>query len=239
MPIDPRAVVAAKNNADIYEAVFVSHGLDFDRSDFAFSALSKPPPYYANLTILTPDRVEDCISKIKVVARQFDGAIGIKDSFCQLELVANGFEVLFTASWIWRSVEAQTEASTWQRVESDTELQAWESAWNSDGSPTPNRIFNTKMLAMPEVAFLVRKQNGKYLAGCIANISKDCVGISNVFCSSHQNDTYHEAAAAVAAVAPELPIVGYEAGEDLERACEAGFETVGGLRILVARSASF
>ena len=35
---------------------------------------------------------------------------------------------------------------------------------------------------------------------------------------------------------PRLPVVGYEASENLEAACRKGFEVVGNLRVLVAQT---
>ena len=45
---------------------------------------------------------------------------------------------------------------------------------------------------------------------------------------------YDQATAAVASIDPSVPIVGYEATENLEAACRNGFEIVGNLRVLVA-----
>jgi len=39
--IDERAVIAADNNADLYEAVFSSQGLRYERLPFGFVANSK------------------------------------------------------------------------------------------------------------------------------------------------------------------------------------------------------
>jgi hypothetical protein len=43
----------------------------------------------------------------------------------------------------------------------------------------------------------------------------------------------------VAGIESDLPIVGYESGNDLGHARDAGFSAVGDLRILVARKARF
>ena len=46
----------------------------------------------------------------------------------------------------------------------------------------------------------------------------------------------NQATAAVASIDPRLPVVGYEASENLEAACRNGFEVVGNLRVLVAQT---
>ncbi|MBV6651615.1 MAG: hypothetical protein KI789_17975, partial [Hoeflea sp.] len=76
-------------------------------------------------------------------------------------------------------------------------------------------------------------------AGCIASLSDDCVGISNVFSVSNSSEVFAQATAAVSGLAPDSPIVGYESGDDLNHARDAGFSPVGDLRILVARKARF
>ena len=42
MNIDKRAVIAADNNADLYEAVFLPHGLRYERLPFGFVAHLAP-----------------------------------------------------------------------------------------------------------------------------------------------------------------------------------------------------
>lgn len=100
MSVDQRAIMAAHNNADLYEAMFSSQGLRYQRLPIAFVGRDRPPPYYSNLTTLSPDRTDEVTEHIRVLARRFDGAVGVKDSFCRLELEAQGFETLFGASWI-------------------------------------------------------------------------------------------------------------------------------------------
>ncbi len=237
MSVDERAVMAAENNADLYEAMFSSQGLAYQRLPFAFVGQDEPPPYYSNLTILSPDRADEIVEHIKTLAERFGGAVGVKDSFCRLELEPNGFRTLFEASWIWREPGVRPVSHGWHRIEDETDLALWEAAWKRSGSPTDRRMFNAKMLRRSDISFLGRKGSGGYEAGCIANRSADCIGLSNVLAAS--SDLFEQAAAAVASVDPHLPIVGYESGTSLEQARTASFTTVGDLRILVADAASF
>lgn len=239
MRVDPRAVIAANNNADLYAAMFGSHGLAYDRLPYAFAGKDRPPPFYSNLTVLAPGHGDEIVVQLRALAQKFNGSIGLKDSFCELELQANGFEVLFGASWIWREAGLQPGANTWERIEDEAGLELWEQAWKKSGSPTPQRMFTAKLLARPEMVFLGHRQDGEIGSGCIANISGTCAGISNVFSRSPSGNVFAQATAAVAAVAPHLPIAGYESGADLGHARKAGFETVGDLRILVTRAARF
>lgn len=239
MSIDPRTIIAANNSADLYEAMFASQGLAFTRFPFAFVALDTPPPYYSDLTVQSPDHPTELMAEIKRSALRFKGRVGIKDSFCQLDLAAFGYEILFTASWIWRDGEILPLPPGWVQIMDEAGLQQWEEAWKASGSPTTHRMFTPAMLARRDVSFLARIVNGEIIAGCIANRSRNCVGLSNVFSAEPDQTIFAQAADAAAATAPGLAIVGYEAGDALTQAKHAGFQTVGVLRILVSRDARF
>lgn len=239
MGVDQRAIIAANNNADLYAAMFASRGLAHERLPHAFVGKDRPPPYYSNLTVLAPGHAADIAAELRGLSDNFDGAIGLKDSFCEMELQANGFETLFGASWIWRDAGGNAGPSAWERIETGAELECWEAAWKQAGSPTPERMFAPALLERKDIAFLVHRVDGAIEAGCIANISGDCVGISNVFARAPSRHVFAQAAAAVSCVAPHLPVAGYESGADLGHANRAGFTAVGDLRILVAKAARF
>jgi len=234
MAIDQRVVMAAANNADLYEAVFQLHEIGYERLPFAFVARGKPPPFYANLTLLEPDCMDDVCKELATIASEFGGALAVKDSFYQMELAAQGFRELFTASWIWRAPR-DVGAAGWQRVETSRDLEMWEAAWEAGSAPTQERMFGDQLLGMPEIGVFGRKHGDAFRAGCLGNLSWDCVGLSNVF----GEDALEAAAACVGSMAPDLPIVGYESGDDLRLAKDAGFEVTGDLRILVADAARF
>ena len=118
----------------------------------------------------------------------------------------------------------------WIVVRDETLLGAWETAWKEAGSDTPRRMFGADLVGRDDISFLGCMVDGVMVGGCIANRSDDCVGISNVF--SARENVFDAAASAVGALNPNLPIVGYESGDDLDCACDAEFEVVGDLRIL-------
>ncbi|WP_299735712.1 hypothetical protein [uncultured Roseobacter sp.] len=239
MSVDHRAVIAAHNNADLYEAMFSAHGLAYQRLPFAFVGKDRPLPFYSNLTVLSPDHETEIIQEIKDMAAQFEGVVGLKDSFCHLDLAAHGFDTLFGASWIWRDAGVRTVASHWQPIETQADLALWEEGWKKNGSATERRMFTADLLHRDDMFFFGLKTGGEIAAGCIANRSENCIGLSNVFARAASSAVFSQATAAVAAIAPGLPIVGYESGVDLEHAGSAGFDTVGDLRILVAKNAAF
>ena len=121
-------MIAAHNNADLYEAVFSSHGLRYERLPFAFVAKDQPPPYYAHLTALFHKAQNDICRQFKDVVQRFSGRAVMKDSFCQMDAQSEGLEVLFDASWIWFGKDKQRPSCTWKRVKSNSDLQLWQDA---------------------------------------------------------------------------------------------------------------
>lgn len=237
--VDARARMAARNNADLYEAVFEAHGLGYERTPYAFIGKDRPPPYYSNLTVLSDGYVDAIEADLRRLSAKFQGAVGLKDSFDQLDLTKYGFETLFSACWIWKEAGAGTAPAHWHVIQSPEELVLWEQAWKAAGSPTEKRLFNQALLARPDIFFLAKKGRETIEAGCIANLSDDCIGLSNVFSTMPFKEIFTEAATALTEIDDSLPIVGYEAGDDLALARRAGFDVTGNLRVLVAKSARF
>lgn len=121
--VDPRAVMAAANNADLYEAIFRAHGTDFKRSNDAFIGREQPPPYYSNLTVLRPDRGDQIVGHLRDIGEICEGGIGFKDSFSEYDSRNQGFRVLFEAAWLWRPSEPADFPEGWSRIDNPSALQ--------------------------------------------------------------------------------------------------------------------
>lgn len=239
MTIDDRAICGARNNADWYEAVFSAHGLRYRRLAFAFVAEDVAPPYYSELTVLSPDENANVLPELAKLARRIDGTLGLKDSFCQLDIGLNGLETLFEASWFWRAPRQVSIPEGWEKLSNTNDLLMWEESWKRNGSPTDQRMFPETLLARDDVNFFGRRANDRFIAGCIVNRSADSMGLSNVFAETPSEAFFAQAADAAASVDGDLPVVGYESGDELVFAHQAEFDTVGQLRILVTRQAEF
>ncbi|GIT89772.1 hypothetical protein JANAI62_07430 [Jannaschia pagri] len=220
----PRACMAARNNADLYAAVFTAKGLAFRRDAAGFVALDPPPPYYGHGVVTQPGAAEDLLRSVTEV---HGPRVAIKDSFCEIDGPAHGLETLFDATWIWRA-PGRTRPGRWRAVTTAIGLEQWEAAWK-ESSPTDGRMFPEGILAHPGMTVLVATEDGHVRAGCLANRSEDAIGMSNVFGRAAMAD----AAEAVGSCAPDLPVVGYERGQALFEALTAGFQAIGALRVLV------
>jgi hypothetical protein len=231
---DARAVAAAGNNADLYEAVFTAHALRYRREPHAFIAIDPPPPFYAGMTTTSP--AETDVQTQEILRRtKSGGGFTVKDSFSNLDGKALGMDILFEAHWLWAQPSALLETSdpNWQRISDGDELERWELGWAGGNSPTTGRVFPDTMLSQPGIAFFGRQSGMDIRSGCIANISKDCVGISNLFSEDDQQSDYRAAVACVAQFAPTMPVVGYERGADLELMRSMGFAGVGRLTVWI------
>lgn len=191
----------------------------------------------------TPDLYPDAVTlRRSVDARwlvsRIDRSPGssIKDSFADLDLRPWGFDRLFEASWIHApDPAAACEKAAWAPVRSDAVLSAWEAAW---GRPRHEpRFFPPALLARDDVVVLAAMPSGDVVeAGAILSLGGDAVGVSNLFLAEPASRdrsalaaAFRAAAAASQLLFPGLPIVGYQRGDGLVAAVDAGFEALGPL----------
>ncbi|MEM7568004.1 MAG: hypothetical protein AAF321_12310, partial [Pseudomonadota bacterium] len=223
-------------------AVLGAHGLSLARDAVALTCLGEPPPYYPAMVTLDPDATDAQLARIE--AQRAGGAdVGsVKDSFSRLDLSGLGFSILFEASWLWRregnggregQEGGRRAPDDWSPIEDTAGLAAWEQAWREAGTPTDRTIFPPTCLDDPGLVFLARRAGTRIEAGCIANVSADSVGLSNVFALREDPHVFEEAADAAGAVRGDRPIVGYESGDRLADAQRAGFCEVGRLRVWI------
>jgi hypothetical protein len=214
--IDPRALTAASNNADWCDLVCRAEGIATSISDGVWATHRRSPPLHPDAITLTPTASADA-----VLARVEPGdGCSVKDSFASLDLGRLGFRVLFDAEWIYLSRPSDTVDTLRWRATSD--FPAWRHI--------PGPVFDD-----PSVCALVARCGDEVVAGVIANRSAEVVGLSNLVVLGHDVDeVWTSAVGAVSARFPGLPLVGYELGASLEAARDAGFASVGPLRVWFA-----
>ena len=203
-----------------------ANGLRTERDNLAYCCIDMPLPFYPKIVTLEPTATSELNARIS-------GHSGIKDSFSCLDEIALGLRVAFDASWIWSGAQSQELSTQWVRIDSPNSLLRWHIAWNGNNE-LDQVIFPPQCLNDPNLVFLARISGTNIEAGCLANLSTDVIGMSNVFTTKESDESlYSDALTAVSSVGEGLPVVGYEKGDDLNCACTAGFQVVGPLRILV------
>lgn len=217
--------MAANNNADWYSIMFDIHGLRYRRSEIAFLGIDSPPKYYSWMTTLDPEAQDDLLLLIERNA--YRPKFGVKDSFDCLNLVDVDFVERFSATWIFADIIQPTDTAGWTRISSINDLLLWEKAWKRS-SPSHQRQFPNAILDRNDVVIWGRRELNGFDAGVVSNISKNCVGLSNCF----GQGAYSAAATLCAEISHgQLPIVGYEHGDDLTAALNIGFSASGKLSI--------
>lgn len=231
-----KARIAAGNNADLCAAIMNANDKRCQRDQLAFLCMDDPLPYYPKMVSLDPNATAELEARILETHKMGQRVDSVKDSFSCIDADALGFKVLFEASWIWFDAERQVMPTDWVRINSAADLSDWHSAWN-EGSPADQVIFPPACLNDPSLAFLARRKGTIIEAGCIANLSENAVGLSNVFSVyPDQQQLFEEASSAVSAFGDGRPVVGYEQDDSLAAALSIGFREVGPLRVLLRKS---
>lgn len=221
---------AAHNNAEWCAAMSRSHGVVGEFGTQAWAAPARTPLYYPDAVTLVPGA--DPVTLAARIDTATPGA-SVKDSFADLDLAEGGFRVLFEAQWIHHPTSAPVPASdlAWDVVGDSETLRAWARAWN-DGNGDAD-LFRPELLDDPDTWVLAgQSAEGRVVTGAVATRSNQVIGISNVFAVDGGSDAaWPTVLNAVTWLFPNLPVVGYEQGDDLASAVRHGFEPIGPLRI--------
>ena len=226
---DPRAVRAAAANVAWCETVCRGHGIPGSVTHGLWLAGGLPPPFFPDVVTSSPGLEASAVAE--AVPRR-DGA-SVKDSFGDVELGGQGFEVLFEAEWLW--LEAATPAAgsppagatTWVEVVDQAALEEWAVASGQRGT------FPPALLADPAVRFLTARAPGEVVGRAALCLGAGVVGVSNVW--SGGSGVWDTVGGAASRLFPGRPLAGYERGADLAEAVAAGFVPVGRLRVWVRR----
>lgn len=180
------------------------------------------PRFYPNVVTLQPGKAvlgEQREAVDILLKSNLPGRWSVKDSFRTLDLSRLGFEVLFEARWI-RNVMPVARSSSdivWQRETQET-------ARGAAGLPFDD----------PDFAMFTGRRGFQVVAGGMLYRAGGVVGLSNVVADATDARAVWRSLALLAArTFPRLPLVGYESGDELEAARDAGFETGDKLRIWV------
>ncbi|WP_328536901.1 GNAT family N-acetyltransferase [Streptomyces sp. NBC_00344] len=221
---------AARNNAEWCDLLCRTHGVRGEFTPMAWTSAERTPPFYPDAVTLSPGTsAADVLTGIDTAG---PGA-SVKDSFADLDLSADGFNVLFDARWIHRPATLPTPPATggvrWSVVRTPEELARWEDAWDGGAKG----LFLPGLLADEGTVVLAGRAGEELVAGAVATRSAAAVGVSNLFALDEGavDAAWSGCVTAVARLFPGTPIVGYESGDDLTAALRHGFEDLGPLRV--------
>jgi hypothetical protein len=220
--LDPRLRVAVDASIGWYEDIFAIHGIRSRLEDGLWSCDGAPPPLHSDLVA-----VEPTVSRASVDAALAGRPTwGFKDSFATVEPAAPGGRLLFGATWIHHpGADGGRGPSAWRRIGDATELAAWNAGWDTADVLLP------AVLDRAHFAVLARMGATGIEAGAVARLGSGAVDLSNVHGVDGRAVDWEELVAAVGARFPGRPLVGYEAGDDLQASLGAGFRAVGELRV--------
>jgi hypothetical protein len=223
---------AVINNARWCDAVCRSHGYPGEFTGRLWISAGHALPFYPNAITLSPDVTAAEATNGQGPSRPYS----IKDSFARLDLAPRGLTPLFDATWITVPTPAGGDEPSWDVVTNAGDLIRWEAAWAGGGEVVG--LFQPALLDDADCAVLACRRDGAQVGGAIAYTAGGVTGISNVFKSGiADGPLWAGAVRAIARVRPGLPIVGYERGEDLAEARQAGFTALGSLRVWARGSA--
>jgi hypothetical protein len=230
--------LAARNNAGWCAAVCAEHGSAGEWSELAWTHEAETPRYYPNVVTLDARSLGLLAMLDRMHAKRPLGAWSLKDSFAAFdELRTRGWRVLFSAHWLVLPapsvVDPKGDARAW-RVHDTAALASWELGWRrAAGDAEGERTFLPGLLGDEQVAVIALGLEGEQItAGAIAYRGAGVVGLSNLFGPREQRE--NQCATAVRAaghIFPGLPIVSYARGEQLQLALDAGFSSLGPLRV--------
>ncbi|SET03532.1 hypothetical protein [Paenibacillus sp. NFR01] len=219
-----KVVTAVLNNIVWCAMVCETHGISSTLKKHIWKTTSKAPTFY-------PDMITSngCATVDEVIENIGNNDISsIKDSFASLDMSPLDFEMLFTAEWIYHEPVANLEPVKrgWCHVTTEKDLADWASFHLSEN------VIRPELLGRPDVKIYLSRKIGD-VAGFLANLGADAVGISNVFSSVNCNNVWSDILQIVAFDFPGLPMVGYQRGDGLTAALQSGWTSVGPLNVWV------
>ena len=181
------------------------------------------PRFYPNVVTLTTGTadIDEQRQAVRILQKShLPGRWAVKDSFNTLDIARLGFEVLLEANWIRKAhpkAGAMVSGLAWQRVE-----------------PGGDDSFPAALFSDDNFAMFSAKRDGTVVAGGTLYRSDGVVGLSNVVAEADDEPAvWRDLASLAATTFPGLPVVGYEADDELTAAHKAGFEIGDPLRIWV------
>lgn len=216
---------AVLNNIAWCRIVCDTHGINQYMEEHLWGLLTKAPVFYPE--VITKDK-NATSEDVKFFIE--NGAVtSIKDSYAKLDMFPLGFKILFEAEWIsYPSISNVEPIQTgWREIKTEKELALWTLKSGLEDVIRPD------LLKYKDVKIFIYTENNG-VAGFIANMSHNVVGISNVFSVGLDGEAvWRDIPKIVSIQYPGISMVGYEHNSDLSMAHLSGWKSIGPLRVWI------
>lgn len=225
--MDQRLRCAVDASIGWYEDILASHGIGSVLESGLWSSLDEPPPWHSDAVVVEPTVTAD-----QILARLQDRPhAAVKDSFSRVDLSDEGWNLLFDATWIYRAGarSGTSDERGWRAVTSAEELSVWNQRHDTTGVLLPG------LLRRAHLRVLAKYAGDEMVGGAAARLSGGVVEVSNMHVSAGHRLDWAGLVRAIGRLFPDRPLVGYERGDSLQLALQAGFVPTGDLRVWARR----
>jgi hypothetical protein len=216
--MDARLRAAVDASVCWYDELFALHGVAHRMADGLWWALGPPPPLHSAAKSVQPWAPSQLtLRRVAPFAH-----CSVADSFGALELP--GFDLLFEARWLYREPPRMPPTplpTGWTPVRTAEELAEWTAHHDTTGVLLPG------LLSRSDITILGLRVDQEFVAGAVVHGCHGVASLSNVWTAPGREPDWPELVRVVHAVRPAVAVVGYEQGENVSRAGEAGFADVG------------
>ena len=217
--MDPRLRMAVDASACWYDQLCALHGVGCAIHDGLWLSHGPPPPLHS-----AAKSVEPAVTAAQALVGVADQEhCSIADSFGMLTLDRE-MDLLIEARWLHRAALDEPPKglpSGWAPVRSADTLAEWTARHDTAEVLLPG------ILERSSFALLGRRDGSALTAGAVTHLCGGVVSVSNVWAAPGHETDWTELVHLVHAVHPGRAMVGYELGEELARALDAGFADVG------------
>ena len=218
--MDPRLVAAVETSRRWYDDLCAVHEVPVWADEHLWVALAAPPAYHSCVKTLTPGVGRDAV--LAAMERHEGG--GVADSFGNLDLAGDGYDLLVEATWLHH--EGFTDAvwpEGWSLVRDADVLGSWAAAHDYAG------VLVAAVVGHPRLRVLARFEDDVPVAGAVVHDAGAVAGLSNVWSADRPltASDHADLLACAAVLHPGRPVTDYAWGEDLVPMLEAGYEPLG------------
>jgi len=207
-----------------YDDIFELHRIAVGSDGALWWAEGAPPRWHSAVKTLVP--TNDPSAPLLRMNPHPHGTIA--DSFGLLDLAAQGFDLLFAATWLHhRGLATAAPTPQWNRVLDSDVMTRWNQHHDTSG------VLPSDLWAHPRFTVLARHDGEILTGGAILHDAGKVVGLSNTWSSDDIPVDPRELLELAAEIHPGRAVVGYAWGAGLQTMLGAGFEPLGPHRVWI------